>query len=57
MTRPVRLTQSQVERAIKAAKRQGATAVEVRPDGTIHISLTAGEKQLEPVAETREIVL
>jgi len=58
MTRPARLTQAQVERAIRAAKRQGATAVDVRPDGTIHISLAPdpGEKTQEPVAETREIV-
>ena len=56
MTRPARLTQAQVERAIKAAKRQGASAVEVRPDGTIHISLVAVDKPKDDVETEREIV-
>jgi hypothetical protein len=57
MTRPARLTQSQVERAIKAAKRQGASAVEVKPDGTIRISLAPVEKSEAEVEPVREIVL
>lgn len=57
MTRPARITQAQVERAIKAAKRQGASAVDVKPDGTIHISLAAVEKPQDDVEPTREIVL
>lgn len=55
MTRPARLTQAQVERAIKAAKRQGASAVEVKPDGTIRISLVPGDKPEETVEPEREI--
>lgn len=57
MTRPARITQAQVERAIKAAKRQGASAVDVRPDGTIHISLVQTEKTLDEIEPPREIVL
>lgn len=57
MTRPARLTQAQVERAIKAAKRQGASAVEVKPDGTIRISLAPVEKTEGEVEPVREIVL
>lgn len=57
MTKPARITQAQVERAIKAAKRQGASAVEVKPDGTIHISLVPVEKAQDDVEPTREIVL
>lgn len=56
MTRPARLTQSQVERAIKAARRQGASAVEVKPDGTIRISLSPVEKTDDHVEPEREIV-
>lgn len=58
MTKPARITQAQVERAIKAAKRQGASAVEVKPDGTIRISLApAVEKTDVEVEDGREIVL
>jgi hypothetical protein len=34
-----RTTQADVARAIRAAKREGASAVEVRPDGTLVIRL------------------
>lgn len=57
MTKPARLTQSQVERAIKAARRQGASAVEVKPDGTIRITLGPVEKTETGVEPEREIVL
>lgn len=57
MTRPARITQSQVERAIKAARRQGASAVEVKPDGTIRISLAPVEKTEDQVEPQREIRL
>jgi hypothetical protein len=37
--RPAAVTQADIERAIKAAKRQGADSVEVRPDGSIVVLL------------------
>lgn len=39
--RPAILTEADVTRAVKAARKGGAGAVEVRPDGTILILLTA----------------
>jgi|EndMetStandDraft_8_1072994.scaffolds.fasta_scaffold55814_2 hypothetical protein len=39
--RPATLTQSDVARAIRAARSAGADAIEVRPDGTIRILLNA----------------
>jgi hypothetical protein len=38
--RPARFTTADVARAIKAAKREGAPAVEIKPDGTILVSLS-----------------
>lgn len=54
-----RFTQADVARSIRAAKQAGAGAVELRPDGTIRISLTPveGDKAENPVADQREIVL
>jgi hypothetical protein len=37
--RPATFTQADVARAIRAAKQAGADSVEVRPDGTIVVSL------------------
>lgn len=37
---PARFTQADVARAIRAAIQAGASAVEVRPDGTILVALT-----------------
>ncbi len=53
--RPARITQAEIERAIRAAKKAGLTEVEVRlgDDASIRIPL-APEK---PVAEAGEIVL
>jgi hypothetical protein len=39
--RPAIITQADVARAIRAAKQGGATAVEVRPDGTIIVHIAA----------------
>lgn len=36
---PARFTQADFARAIRAAIQAGASAVEVRPDGTIHVAL------------------
>ena len=53
--RPARITQSEIERTIRAAKKAGATEVEVRigDEASIRIPLVP-EK---PVAESDEVVL
>jgi hypothetical protein len=53
--RPARITQAEIERAIRAAKKAGASEVEVRlaDDTTIRIPLTPKK----PVAEAEEIIL
>jgi hypothetical protein len=52
--RPARITQSEIERVIRAAKKAGATEVEVRigDEASIRIPLVP-EK---PVAESDEVV-
>ena len=57
MTRPARVRQSQIERAIRAARKLGSVSVEVRPDGTIVIGVGPVEKTQEAVEPEREIVL
>jgi hypothetical protein len=55
---PARFTQADVARSIRAAKQAGAGAVELRPDGTIRITLeSAGEKQETHAEPDREVVL
>jgi hypothetical protein len=51
-----RFTQADVARSIRAAKQAGAGSVELRPDGTIIISL-AGEKKAISVEPEPEVVL
>jgi hypothetical protein len=53
--RPARITQAEIERAIRAAKKAGLTEVEVRigDEASIRIPL-ASEK---PIADPGEIVL
>jgi hypothetical protein len=53
--RPARVTQAEIERAIRAARKFGLTEVEVRlgDDASVRIPLTPDK----PVAETGEIVL
>jgi hypothetical protein len=53
--RPARITQAEIERAIRAAKKFGLTEVEVRigDEASIRIPLAPGK----PVAETGEIIL
>ena len=48
---PAKVTQADVARAIRAAKQAGAKGVEIRPDGTIYISLTNGSEFGKPPAE------
>lgn len=53
---PARVTQADLARSIRAAQQTGAGGVELRPDGTIFIHMTApsvktgheSEKELEP---------
>jgi 2-iminoacetate synthase ThiH len=53
--RPARITQAEIERDIRAAKKAGITEIELKigDNATVRISLMP-EK---PVAETREIIL
>ena len=55
---PAKITQADVARALRAAKQAGATGVELRPDGSLFIRLTAlpadPDEHLEP---NRPIVL
>jgi hypothetical protein len=54
---PARFTQADVARAIRAAKQAGAGVVELRPDGTIHINLSAEDKKTVPVEPEPEVEL
>jgi hypothetical protein len=60
--RPALITQADVARAIRAAKKEGATAVELRPDGCIVVQLAPSCTQAEgssnlPIADDKGIVL
>jgi hypothetical protein len=56
---PAKFTQADVARAIRAAKREGASAVEVKPDGSMLIRLVPTSPELtgDAVEPTKEIVL
>lgn len=56
--RPTAITQADVARVIRAAKKAGATAVEVKPDGRIIVQLAPNCAQAEKtVAADEEIAL
>lgn len=57
--RPAKITQADVARTIRAAKREGAAEIEVKPDGTMLIRLvpTSPKGTEAPVETGREIVL
>lgn len=57
--RPGKFTEAELRKAIKAAKREGAGLVEIKPDGTISVSLSPNltERQELPQQSKREIVL
>ena len=60
--RPAAITQADVAGAIRAAKQVGAAGVEIRPDGTIHVSFApaAGQQQMTDgpaIDHAAEIVL
>ena len=54
---PAKFTQADVARSIRAAKQAGAGSVELRPDGTIIISLDSVEKKAISVEPEAEVVL
>lgn len=54
------VTQSDIARAIRAARQAGAAAVDVRPDGTVRVHLSpqhTGEHTQQTLAMRREIDL
>jgi hypothetical protein len=53
--RPARITQAEIERAIRAAKKAGAAEVEVKigDDASIRIPLAPAQ----PIAESEEIIV
>jgi hypothetical protein len=55
---PARLTQADIARSIRAAKQAGAGSIELRPDGTIRISLISTKDETETRLEPeQEVVL
>lgn len=55
---PARTTQADVARAIRAAKKEGASAVEVRPDGTLIIRLAPlNQQKLESEATPEDTIV
>jgi hypothetical protein len=56
--RPATFTQADVARAIRAAKQAGAESVEMRPDGTIVVSLkNMAIDSEEPAPMKHDIIL
>jgi hypothetical protein len=53
--RPARITQAEIERAIRAAKKAGVTEVEVRIGDEVSIRIPLVPDQ--PIVESEEIVL
>jgi hypothetical protein len=49
-----RFTLSDISRAARAAREQGATAVEVLPDGTIRIVISEGRHSGETAPDAQE---
>ena len=52
--RAARFIQAEVTRAVKAAKEAGASAVEVRPDGTLLIRLVGEPNERVEAVELEE---
>jgi hypothetical protein len=53
--RPAKITQADIARAIRAAKRGGASAVTVDAEGVIRIALTASDTPTKPANDLDEI--
>jgi hypothetical protein len=49
---PARITQADVARVLRAARQAGAGSVEIKPDGTIRVSLSP--ESTEPVIVDQE---
>lgn len=54
--RPAVITQADVRRVIRAAKQEGASSIEVQPDGRIFIRLSS-EESPAPLEKRLEVVL
>lgn len=56
---PCKFTQADVARAIRAAKREGAAGVEIKPDGSILVNLSpkTTEQDQEPERGKKELVM
>jgi hypothetical protein len=58
MTKPARVTQSELDRHIRAANRSRVPrTVETMPDGTIRIVPVEHAQPVKPVAIKREVVM
>lgn len=57
--RPATFTQADIARAIRAAKREGAATIEIRPSGSIVIRLVPadGDDRGTPVEAGKEVIL
>lgn len=57
--RPATFTQADVARAIRAAKREGASEVEMRPDGGIVVRMVPSSTEIGSSAleRSKEIIL
>lgn len=51
---PAKFTQADINRSIRAAKQAGAGGVEIRPDGTIFISLWETRIPVNPLANQEQ---
>jgi hypothetical protein len=53
--RPARITQAEIERAIRAARKAGVTQIEVKIGDEVFIRIPLAPEQ--PIAESGEVVL
>ena len=53
--RPAKVTQADIARAIRAAKKAGASAVTVDGEGVIRIALTASAAPIQPARDLDEV--
>lgn len=54
--RPAIITQADVRRAISGAKQAGASAVEIKPDGTIFVRLSPLISDDEPPVDEKRVI-
>ena len=53
--RPAKITQADIARAIKAAKRGGASSLTVDGDGVIRIGLVENQTPIQPAIDLEEV--